>query len=130
LACTAEELKTVASGLGIDEVRAHLQTQIQNAGFIEKIMQTDKGLVVEGWAADPTAKSPAVAVHVFVAGEDVAVDSPNVPRSDVATALGAASNLFGFHLVAPARSKSARDVHVFAQLHDGSFAELLTLAPR
>jgi hypothetical protein len=120
----------VASGLGIDEVKAHLQTQIANVGFIEKIVQTEKNLVVEGWAADPAARSPAVAVHVFVAGEDVAVDTPNLPRPDVATVLSAASNLFGFHIVVRVGPTSVRDVQVFAQLHDGSFVELMTLAPR
>ena len=78
---------TSPSFVGIDEVKAHLKTQIQDVGFVEKIVRTEQSLVVEGWAADPAARSPAVAVHVFVAGEDVAVDTPNLPRPDVATAL-------------------------------------------
>ena len=146
LACTADGLKRAASSpgvsnevrpqgnavappfvVGIDEVKAHLATQVapENVGYIEKITRTEKNLVVDGWAADMAARSPAVAVHVFVADHDVAVGIPNLPRPDVATALNITSpNVFGFHILAPVGSASGGDVDVFAQLHDGSFAPL------
>ena len=151
LACTADELKIAASSpgisnevrpqgrtvalppvVGIDEVKAHLATQVapENVGYIEKITRTEQNLVVDGWAADAAARSPAVAVHVFVAGHDAAVGIPNLPRPDVATALNiTSSNVFGFHILAPVGSASGGDIHVFAQLHDGSFRELVMLHP-
>jgi hypothetical protein len=152
LACTTDELKRAASSpgmsnevrprgsrvalpsvVGIDEVRAHLATQVapENVGYIEKITRAEQNLVVDGWAADAAARSPAVAVHVFVADHDAAVGIPNLPRPDVATALNiTSSNVFGFHFLAPVGSASGGDVHVFAQLHDGSFRELLMLHPQ
>ena len=97
-------------------------------GFIEKITRTEQNLVVDGWAADAAARLPAVAVHVFVAGHDAAVGMPNLPRPDVATAINfTSSNVFGFHILAPVGSASGGDVHVFAQLHDSSFRELVRL---
>ena len=142
LACTEDELKSAASNegwrtitspsvVGIDEVKAHLAAQIAPVGYIEKITRTEQNLVVDGWAADAAAKSPAVAVHVFVAGHDAAVGIPNLPRPDVATALNiTSSNVFGFNILAPVGSAPGGDVHVFAQLHDGSFSELLMLHPK
>ena len=145
-ACTADELKSTVlnkvrpqgrtvpspSVVGIDEVKAHLATQIapENVGYIEKITRTEQNLVVDGWAADAAARSPAVAVHVFVADHDVAVGIPNLPRPDVATVINiTSSNVFGFHILAPVGLVSGEDVHVFAQLHDGSFRELVMLRP-
>ena len=148
LACTADELKSAANTLGIsnevqpqgravtspsvvgiDEVKAHLATQTRRkVGYIEKIARTEQNLVVDGWAADTAAGSPAVAVHVFLGDHDVAVGTPNLPRPDVATVLNiTSSNVFGFHIVAPVGSASGGGVHVFAQLHDGSFRELVML---
>ena len=151
LACTEGDLKRAASSLGIsnevrpqgrtvasssvvsnDEVKAHLAMQVAQGtvGYIEKITRTEQNLVVDGWAADAAARSPAVAVHVFVADHDAAVGIPNLPRPDVATALNiTSSNVFGYHIVAPVGSASSGDVHVFAQLHDGSFRELVMLHP-
>jgi hypothetical protein len=149
LACTADELKSAASSpgisnevrpqgrtvaspsvVGIEEVKAHLATQVtpENVGYIEKITRTEQNLVVDGWAADAAARSPAVAVHVFVADHDAAVGIPNLPRPDVATGFNITSpNVFGFHILAPVGSASGGDIHVFAQLHDGSFRELVML---
>ena len=132
LACTADELKSAVppSVVGIDEVKAHLATQITPVGYVDKITRTEQNLVVDGWAAD-AVRSPAVAVHVFVADHDAAVGVPNLPRPDVATALNTSSNVFfGFHIPVPVGSASTGDVHVFAQLHDGSFSELLMLHPK
>ena len=149
LACTPDELKTAAGGLeisnevvpqaptvmpsfvSIDEVKKHLDTQIKNVGFVEKMVRTERNLVVYGWAADPAAGSPAVAVHVFNADKEVTTGIPNLPRPDVAKLLNvASSNQFGFHIMAPVASTSMGDIHVFAQLHDGSFVELMMLPAR
>jgi hypothetical protein len=118
------------SFVSIDEVKKHLGTQIQNVGFIEKMVRTERNLVVDRWAADPAAGSPAVAVHVFNADKEVASGIPNLPRPDVAKFLNvASSNQFGFRIMAPVGLTSVGEIHVFAQLHDGSFIELMMWRP-
>jgi hypothetical protein len=133
LACTADELgiRTVTAPVAIDEVKARLATESRAEGFVERIARTEQSLIVSGWAADSATKSPVVAIHVFV-GHDVGVAIPTVPRGDVEKALNvgtSASNLFGFHIVAPVGAAYREDVHVFAQLRDGSFAALPLLRP-
>jgi hypothetical protein len=86
LACTEGDLKRAASSLGvsnevrpqgrtvaspsvvgIDDVKAHLATQVasENVGFVEKITRTEQNLIVDGWAADAAARSPAAVCSCF-----------------------------------------------------------------
>jgi hypothetical protein len=109
------------------EVNAHLVT-LRPAGFVEVVTSAEHGVSITGWAADIATKSPVYAVHVFVNGTDVLAVVPDVARPDVSKALGSQSQeLFGFNvLIRPLGPNAA--IKIFAQMHDGAFVELVSLA--
>ncbi len=94
------------------------------AGFVDVIHRIGQDLKIVGWAADPATKSPATAVYIFVNGSDVVAVAPTVSRPDINSFLNPdPRQLFGFTTNVPV-SESIDSLRVFAQMHDGSFAEL------
>jgi hypothetical protein len=105
------------------DVQGHL-IQVPETGFVDLVTRKGKEIDIVGWAADRALKTPALAVHVFLNGTDVLAVAPDVPRPDVNEFVHAApEHSFGFHVLVASAAGDA-EMKVFAQMHDGAFAEL------
>ncbi|MGN6798798.1 MAG: hypothetical protein ACTHKS_11680 [Gaiellaceae bacterium] len=87
-------------------------------GFVDYGFVRRRGLVLTGWAADVAGDVPARMVLVFADGKLVYAGAPNLPRPDVAAALGK-PNLrhAGYAIVIPENevrlNGARRDVRIF-----------------
>jgi len=105
------------------EVNSHL-VNAPGAGFVDQVSSAEPDVSIAGWAADGATNGPAAAVHIFVNGTDLLAVEPDVYRPDVSKALGSTSRqLFGFSVIVRPSVPDA-GIKVFAQMHDGTFAEL------
>jgi len=110
----------------LEEVKA--RSMPGYVGQLDRISRQAGGAVIDGWAADLKRKVPARRVHIFVDGRSAAVVVPEVDRPDVAAAF-ATPNLStaGFHAsIGSTHGNGTFDqsVEVFAELQDGTFAEI------
>jgi hypothetical protein len=95
-------------------------------GFVGPAQGESGVAEVSGWAADPATGRPASAVVAFVGSRLVARVRPDLPRPDVAVALGSAEvRKYGYLLAFPLPAVQ-ESVRVFA-IVDGRASELAYL---
>lgn len=88
-------------------------------GFVDYGFVRRGGLVLQGWAADVARGLPARTILVFADGRLVFAGAPDVPRPDVAAALGKpALSGAGYAIVVPVAAVrdggARRDVRIFS----------------
>jgi hypothetical protein len=107
--------------IAMDQIKAKLVAR--TAGFVDQFLKGTDSISISGWAADISAKGTARSVHVFVNGRPMSTLVPQQVRPDVAAAFGIPEVApSGFSVVIKAAPQGS--VQVFAELQDGSFAEL------
>lgn len=117
---TALRMRTLPA-YTIDQVERKLVKR--ESGCVDAMLLSGDTLALAGWAADIIAKQPARSVQFFVGQKNIGVFVPDRGRPDVAAALRfPTSQPFGFVAGVPATSTSG--VRAFAEMRDGSFAEL------
>ena len=124
----------VWTALHMDEPTAFTMDQVNSrlvkreAGHVDLMTWSNDRLLLQGWAADIAARKPARSVQVFVNQQNAGAVVPSNDRPDVSKALGiSTSSPFGFKANVPANARAG--VKVFAEMYDGSFAELHYPAP-
>ena len=109
--------------VAMDQVKAKLVAR--TAGFVDQFLKGTDSISISGWAADISAKGTVRSVHVFVNGRPMSTLVPQQMRPDVAAAFGIPEVAqSGFSVVIKVAPQAQGSVQVFAELQDGSFAEL------
>jgi hypothetical protein len=95
----------------------------ERGGFVDYAYVRRGSLVLQGWAADEAAGVPAETILVFADGRLVFAGPPNVPRQDVADALGKpglrrAGYVVRVPLAAVRDGDARRDVRIFSIVGD------------
>jgi hypothetical protein len=99
-----------------------------NGGYVDYSYVRGSYLVLQGWAADVSATTPAQRILVTADGKLVFAGSPNVQRPDVARALAAPALVrAGFLILIPQRlvrtpAGTRRHVRVYAIVNGRALA--------